>query len=69
MSFEDFAKRIASTPEATAGAAARAAELARKPFAEAFVNEVYPHWQGPLKTISPIPRSGRMCPFSSRIST
>ena len=52
MSFEDFAKRIASTPEATAGAAARAAELARKPFAEAFVNEVYPHWQGPLKTIS-----------------
>lgn len=52
MSFEDFAKRTAGTPEAVAGAAARAAELARKPFAEAFVNEVYPHWQGPLKSIS-----------------
>lgn len=52
MSFEEFAKRTAGTPEAAAGAAARAAEVARKPFAEAFVNEVYPHWQGPLKTMS-----------------
>jgi len=52
MSFDEFAKRTAGTPEAVAGAAARAAELARKPFAEAFVNDVYPHWQGPLKSIS-----------------
>lgn len=52
MSFDEFAKRTAGTPEAAAGAAARAAELARKPFADAFVADVYPHWQGPLKTIS-----------------
>lgn len=52
MSFDVFAKMVAGTPENAAGAAARAAELARKPFAEAFVSEVYPHWQGPLKTMS-----------------
>lgn len=55
MSFEEFAKRTAGSPEAVAGAAARAAEIARKPFADAFVADIYPHWQGPLKTISGLP--------------
>lgn len=49
MSFEEFAKRV--QPQVSEAQALRAAELARKPFHDAFVSEVYPHWQGPLTTI------------------
>lgn len=52
MSFEELAKRTAGTPEAAAHAQARAGELARKPFHDAWLADVYPHWQGPLNTVS-----------------
>src|SRR5215831_18611025 len=52
MSFEKLADRIQGTPEAAAHAAARRAELLRKPWHEAFLAEVYPFWQGPMVAIS-----------------
>jgi hypothetical protein len=54
MSFDEFAKRVAAKTTA-AEVSASAAEKIRKPFAEAFVADVYPHWQGPLKTIHDMP--------------
>jgi hypothetical protein len=54
MSFDEFAKRVAAKTTA-AELSTSAAEKLRKPFAEAFVTDIYPHWQGPLKTIHDMP--------------
>jgi hypothetical protein len=52
MSFEELAKRIAGHPNAQAHAAARTTELARRPWHDAFLADVYPGWQGPLVRMS-----------------
>jgi hypothetical protein len=51
MSFDKFESRVAAKTQPAEQAAA-VAEKARRPFNQAFQEEVYPHWQGPLKQIS-----------------
>lgn len=52
MSFEEFEKRTANHPGVGSKAAELAADDNRRAFHEAWLREVYPHWQGPLVSIS-----------------
>lgn len=52
MSLEQLAEKMKGRPQVEDHQAAAAVNRAREPFHRAFLQDVYPHWGGPLKTLA-----------------